>query len=805
MPVPHEWRSSLRTLTAHSGFSLACIAALALGIAASTAIFTVVHGVLLRPLPFAQPDQLVTLANTIPAAAVRGFPFSLSEFTEHRDHNPAFAALAAYAPATVTVTGAEAPERLAAARVSANFFDVLGVPAAHGRTFVAGEDQPGADCAMVLRDGYWRSRFGAEPRTIGQSLVVDDAVCRVVGIAPADFRLPATADAWLTARIAVPAGGDLGRQSYRVVGRMAAGMSLEGATAGTRDVARRFYAAHPSFYTGAPWQIVLAPLADQVVGDVAATLVMLAGAVGLLLAVACANVAQLMIGRLIARDREFAIRAALGAGRGRLFVMVLSEAALLSVAAGAIGLWLAVFGVEAWLAAGLSPLPRQESIRVDAVTAAFALAVSLVLAVVVAAAALPRLAAAGSADMLRQGRGGPGRAARRLREGLVSIQVALTLMLVVGAMLLGASLDRLSQVPPGFATRDRLVAQVTPPASRYPDAPRAAALQDAIAERIAALPGVRAVGSVSALPLSGQDPRAAFSIDGWTPDQEGRATDVHYRVVSGDYFRAVGMRLTAGRWPSPADGREAPKIVVVNESFARRFWDEATLALGRRISFDRGTNWYTIAGIAADVKHLALDAADQIEVFVPFAQVTSGAMPAMTIVVHAGPEAGALPEALRQAVAAVDPRLPVHGIRTLEDVVAASVARPRFRTTLTGLFAVAALLLAAVGTFGVFAQFVRERAYEIAVRRALGAPAGAIAGLTLARGARVLGVGMALGMAGAVALSGTIRAQLFGTSPTDPLTYTLAAATIAGVGLLACALPARRAVRIDPLRKLRAE
>jgi putative ABC transport system permease protein len=805
MALPPELRSSLRVATTHPGFSLAVILTLALGIAASAAVFAVVHGVLLRPLPFAQPERLVTLANTIPAAAVPGFPFSISEYTEHRDRNPAFAGLAVYAPAGVTLTGPEAPERLAAARVSANFFDVLGVRAALGRTFVEGEDQPGARCGVVLRDGYWRSRFGAAAGAIGQSLIIDDAVCRVVGIAPADFRLPATADAWLTARLVAPAGGDLGRQSYRVIGRLAEGVSVDRAVSATRDVARRFYERHPGFYSGAPWRIVAAPLSAQMLGDVSSTLVMLSAAVALMLAIACANVAQLMLGRLIARDREFAIRAAMGAGRVRLFAHVLAEAALLAAVAGALGLWLASVGVDAVLAAGLTTLPRQESIHVDGVTVAVALAASLVLAVAVAAAAIPRLARAGSGDALRQGRSGPGRAARRLREGLVAVQVGLTMVLVVGAMLLAGSLERLSGVPPGFAVDHRLVAQVTPPASRYPDLPRAATLLRTIAERVSALPGVIAAGSVSALPLGGHDPRAAFSIEGWTPEQAGRTTDVHHRMVSGEYFRAVGMRLAAGRWPSPTDGRNAPPIVVVNESFARRFWNEAPLALGHRVTFDRGAHWYTIAGVAADVKHLSLDADNQIEIFVPYEQATTGTLAAMTIVVHAGPEAGSLAEALRTAVAAIDPRLPLHGIRTLDEVVSASMARPRLRTTLTGVFAVMGLLLAGVGTFSVFAQFVRERAYEIAVRRALGAPGGAILGLTLGRGVRVLAAGMALGVAGSLALSGSLRAQLFGISPTDLTSYLLAAATLTVVGLLACVLPARRAVRVDPLNELRTD
>jgi putative ABC transport system permease protein len=801
-----DLRFALRLLASHPVFTFGAALTLAAGIGASTAVFAVVYGVVLRPLPFVEPDRLVTMSNTIPAAGVRSFPFSQPEFFAHRADGRAFDDLAAYLPASLNLTGSGTPERVAGARVSANFFDLLGVSTAIGRTFAAGDDRPGAVCAVVARHGYWVSRFGGDVSAVGRSLTLDDNPCTLIGVLPPDFRLPATADLWVPAVFPPQAMGreGLGRQIYRVIGRMKDGDALVQAAATTDETARRFYARYPDFYSGSPWKITIAPLRDQIVGDIATTLVVLMAAVGAMLLVACANVAHLMLGRLLAREKEFAVRTVLGAGRARLAAQILTECALVSLAGGAAGLWLASRGVDLFLALGPGDVPRPESIRLDGAIMLFTLVVSLLVCLLVGLVPALRASRRSPADALRQVRGGRTPGAALLRDGLVAAQVALTLVLLVGAGLLARSLVRLTSVDPGVATDDRLTVQVSPPASRYPDAIRMSAFFHEVADRVAALPGVVSAGGVSALPLSGQDNRVAFAIERWTPEQESRATSVHYRLVTGAYFRAIGVPLVRGRSIDASDVRESPPVAVVNETFARRFWPDGD-PLGHRVTFDRGDDWHTIVGVVADVKHNGLAADAEIEIFLPYEQAISVFAPVMTLVVQSALPPDALVPALRQSIGEIDPNLPLHGIRPMADVLAASLARPRFQTSLTGLFAALGLLLAALGTFSVLAQSVAERTYEIGVRVALGAGSREILALTLGRGLRVTLIGVTVGMVAAFGLSRLLRTLLFGIGPTDPLAYCAAAMIALAAALVACAIPVRRALRVDPLLALRSE
>lgn len=795
-----------RGLTRAPGFAFSVVLLLGLGVGAVTFIVAVTYGVLLRPLPFADESRLVTLANTIPAASVGGFPFSPTEYVEHRDHNKAFTGVAAYAAANVTLINGGAAERVAAARVTANYFDVIGARVAAGRAFEPADGQPGVECVVVLRHGFWQVRLGGVPNVIGQPLVIDDRSCRVIGITATDFRWPATADAWLPLAVpASPGASALGRQSYRPIARLAAGVTPEQARGETRSLAARFYARHPSFYSGSAWEITLTPIREQVLGNVSRMLIFLAGAVALIFAIACANIMQLMLARLLARDREFVIRRALGAGMRQVLAQLGAECAVLGAAGGALGFGLASVGVNALLASSSLPLPRRESIAIDGAMIASALAATIAGVVAMALPAVMRIMTTRIVSVVAAGRFGPSVTVRRAREALVAVQVALTMTLVVGAALFTTSLQRLTSVQPGFESRDRIVAQVSPPPSRYPDAARASAVFRDIVDRVAALPGVMAVGGVSALPLSGQDPRASFVIDGWTPDQKAKATEVHYRLVAGDYFRAMGVRLAHGRWPAPTDGRSAPPIAVVNEAFARRFWSATGGAIGHRVSVDDGATWHTIVGVVADIKHAGLDAGEDIELFLPSEQTSAPGATAMTLVVHSELPIDSVAASLRHVVAQADPRLPVFSVRTLDDVIDASVATPWLRTVVIGLFALVALLLAAVGTFSVLAQFVGERTYEIAVRRALGAQPSAIASLVIGRGAVVLGAGVVLGAAGAGALSGFVGAFLFGIDASDPAAYLSALTVVATVGGLACLVPLWRAVRVSPLVQLRAD
>lgn len=808
--MPTVWpdvKFGARMLARTPSVTLLAIATLALGIGANSAVFTVVYGVLLRPLPFAEPERLVTLSNTIPAAGVRSFPFSQPEFFEHRANNDAFAAIGAYTSANLTLTGGDAPQRTAAARVSANFFEVLGSTPALGRTFPADADQPGAERAVLLSHGFWQRHFAGDRAAIGQSLMLDGAPHTVMGVLPPDFRFPATAELWVPTEFARQASGreGLGRQMYRIVARMKSAVTRGQAESITDAAARHFYGQYPDFYSGSPWKITLAPLREQIVGDISATLAVLMGAVGLILLIACANLSHLLLSRFLAREKELVVRTALGAGRARLATQLLAECALLGVAGGAVGLAVAGYAVDFLVALNPGDIPRTEAVRVDGAVLAFTLVVSLLVSLLFGVVPAWRAAAANPADFLRQMGGGARRSATRFRNGLVVSEIALAFVLLVGAGLLARTLVKLASVNPGMATENRLTIQISPPSSRYPDAARAAALFAEVVERAAALPAVDSAGGVSALPLSGQDNRAAFSIEGWTPEQEGKATSVHYRFVTPGYFRAAGIPLLRGRALAESDTREAPRVALVNQTFAQRFWPDAADAVGHRVSFDRGVTWYTIAGVVADIKHYGLAADTDIEIFVPYPQATSFFAPVMTLVIQSAAPAETLMPALRGRVAEVDPALPMHSIRAMDEVLAASLARPRFRMSLTGIFAALGLLLAAVGAFSILSQTVTQRMREVGVRLALGAQPREVRALFVRHGMRLALAGIALGAAAALGLMRLIKGLLFGVAPADPASFAVAIAILLCAAALACWLPARRATRVDPMVVLRHE
>ncbi|MGH9794523.1 MAG: ABC transporter permease [Candidatus Acidiferrales bacterium] len=796
-----------RMLARTPSVTLLAIATLALGIGANSAVFTVVYGVLLRPLPFTDAERLVALSNTIPAAGVRSFPFSQPELFEHRTNNSAFEAVAAYIPANLNLTGGDAPERIAAARVSANFLDVLGAAPALGRVFPAEADQPGAERVVLLSRGFWQRYFAADRAAIGQSLMLDGTPHAVIGVLPPDFRFPATAELWVPAVFAPQASGreGLGRQMYRIVARMKPGVTREQAGSSTDAAARHFYRQYPDFYSGSLWKITLAPLREQIVGDISATLAVLMGAVGLILLIACANLSHLLLGRFLAREKELVVRTALGAGRARLANQLLAECALLGIAGGAVGLAAAGYAVDLLVALNPGDIPRAEAVRVDGAVLAFTLVVSLLVSLLFGVAPAWRAAAANPADYLRQMGDGARRSSTRFRDGLVVSEIALAFVLLVGAGLLARTLANLASVPPGIATENRLTIQISPPSSRYPDAAHASALFAEIVERAAALPGVDAVGGVSALPLSGQDNRAAFSIEGWTPEQQGKATSVHYRFVTPGYFRAAGIPLLRGRTLAESDTREAPLVALVNQTFAQRFWPDSAAALGHRVSFDRGVNWYTVAGVVADVKHYGLAADTDIEIFIPYAQATSFFAPVMTLVMQSAAPAESLMPALRARIAEVDPALPIHNVRAMDEVLAASLARPRFQVSLTGIFAALGLLLAAVGAFSVLSQTVTQRRREVGIRLALGAQPREVRALFVRHGMRLALAGIAVGATAALGLMRLVKGLLFGVEPADPASFALAIAILLSAATLACWLPARRATRVDPMIVLRHE
>jgi predicted permease len=807
-----DLRFGARMLLKNPGLSIIALMTLMLGVGANTAIFSVVNGVLLKPLPYPDADRLVVLREA--SAARPEMPVSYPDLLDWRARQDVFEEVAASMVVGGVLTGAGEPERVFGRRVSENFFAALGVRPRPGRAFTAAEDRPGGERVTVISHGLWQRRYGGDPRLLGQKIEYNGERFTVVGVTPAGFdfygRDNANNDFFLPL-------GQLADQDYMqkrdshpgitAVARMKPGVSLGQARAAMAAVAADLAREHPA--TNAGVGIALAPLIEDYVGDARPALGALTAAAALVLLIACANVANLLLARAAGRRREIALRLALGATRFRLARQLLTESLLLALGGGLLGLLLAVWGVELLTRLGPEALPRLEGVTVDARVLGFTALVTLLTGVVFGLAPALRSTKAGLNEALKEGARGSQAQGSGLRGALVAAEVALSLMLLVGAGLLLRSLHRLTRVDPGFDPRGVLTLRVRLPDARYRELSQITGFLERLLPRVASLPGVEGACLTTAVPLGRSDENTLL-IEGQPPPEGPPAALTQW--VSADYHRTFAVALLQGRYLTPHDRADAAPVVLVDEELARRHFPGHPIGavVGRRLRLDgEGEPWREIVGVVRRVNHSGLDQRPRPQIYGPYEQMNRRWLAevgrAMDVAVKTSGEPQALVGAIRREVQALDRELPLSHVRTMEEALSRSLAPRRFSLMLLAAFASVALLLSAVGVYGVVSYAAAERTREIGIRKALGAHDGDIVSLVIGQGMRPALGGVAAGLLAAAALTRLLSSLLFGVSAHDPLTLAVVAALLAGVSLAACWIPARRATKVDPTVALRYE
>ncbi|MBI1791983.1 MAG: ABC transporter permease [Acidobacteria bacterium] len=801
-----DLRYGVRMLARNPGFAAVAALTLALGIGVNTAIFSVVNAALLRPLPYRASDRLVMLWDQLLKLGLTQFPTTFGTYLDYKNQNQVFDDIAVYNTADVNLTGGEQPERISAGRASANLWPLLGVDTALGRTFTPEENQPGRGSVAVISHGLWQRRFGADPQLAGKTLNLDGALFTAIGVLPPGFAfsagLAAPPDLWLPLEFRPDPNRTRG--NLRLIARLRTGVSLAHAQSNMTAVGQRLAEEH-RLYRGprgedAGYRVRVTPLREQLYGDMRRGLLVLLGAVGFVLLIACLNIAHLLLARAAGRRREIAIRRALGAGPARLAGQLLGEGLPLAALGGCGGLLAGWWGVDFLTALSPRPLPPIGfDPAVFGYTALLSLATELLFGL---APALEGSRGELNETLKEGGRGAAGQSRNRLAQTLVAAEVALSLILAAGAGLLIQSLVRLLQVPPGFDARQLQTLRISLPPSRYSQNHLVTGFFEELLRRIESMPGAEAASMAARLPLSGGRGGDPFSIEGRPYDTASRTPQVANAQAIGDgYFRAMRIPLLAGRCFAERDDASAPPRAIVNETLARGFWaGGAGEALGKRILMGAprpGAPWMTIVGVAGDVRESGLDVAPIPQVYTPHRQTPARTM---TLVIRAGPEAVS---GVARQVSALDAGQPVYDVKTMEQRIQAGVAQPRFQTLLLGLFAALALLLAAVGIYGVVSYGVARRAAEIGVRMALGASPAGILRLVLGQAMLPVIAGLAAGLGGAFALRDSLAGMVYGIGAGDPGTLAAASLLIAAVALMACIIPARRAAGIDPMAALR--
>jgi predicted permease len=806
-----------RLLRRAPGFAFIAVLTIALGIGANSAIFSVINAVVLKPLPYPAPGQLMFITSQFPTLGFEKFWVSPPEYFEYREQARAFADIAAYNMGAVNFSEGDQPERVNTAFVTANMFKVLGVSPTRGRPFTAEEDRPNVDPVAVLSHELWTRKLGADPSVVGRRIEINGRKTTVVGIAPPGFDLhDARAQVWM------PLGLDPSqRQTNRgshflyLVGRLKPGVTEARAEAelGTMlKVQWRQLVPSGHLPNDSTHRMQMAPLQEDVVGNVRTALSVLQGAVVLVLLIACANVANLLLARAEARHKEFATRTALGAGRGRILRQFMAEGILLSVLGAVLGLAIARWGLRALLAANPQSIPRAAEIGLDPMVLAFTVGLAVLTGIIFGLAPLLHVSEQAVAAAIKEGgaRSTTTGTRNRVRRGLVVAEIALAVMLVIGAGLLIRSFKNLTSVDAGFEPGDLITFGLVLPSARYPQTGerRVQAMTD-LMRRLDEIPGVDQVAAVQGLPPFRQVNANDTQFEG-IPQEPGKPPQNvdYYQTVTADYFKTMRIRIKQGRGFNSSD-IGGPPVMVVNEALAKRFYGDQS-PVGRRIkpSFGDSTPWFTVVGVAANVKQGGLEAEPGTELYFNYEQgprLVRFAPGQMNVVMRSRRSLDELAPQIRRAVAGTDPTLPIVQLRTMEEVFGDSVSRQRFLSLLLGIFAVVALILAAIGTYGILSYMVTERQREIGIRMALGAGSGQVVRLVLGQGLGMAIVGIGLGVAGALGLSRLTTSLLYGVSPADPATFSAVAAVIALVAMLACVVPTRRATRVDPLAAIRME
>ena len=781
-------------MAANPGLIAIALLTLALGIGANTALFSVIHAVLLKPLPVADPGRLTMIWARIPRMNVVAGFVEYNTFAQWRAGR-SFESMAAYTRTSGNLAYGDQPQRVRILRVTSNFLSVLGVRPAIGRDFLGEEDQPGATRVAVLTDALWKKRFGAERTVLGRSIVIDRNSYVIVGVLPQELDL-VTED--LLTPIAQSTARAPGAPTVGAYARLKPGVTVATAQAEIDNISRAWAQQYryPNDWGARVW-----PIREFLVRDVRTSIVVLGAAVALVLLIACANVANLLLSRAGARQREIAIRNALGANRGRIVRQLLTESMLLGALAAGIGLLLAWGSVRALTSAQIS-LPFLRKAALNAPVLGFTVAAALLTTLLFGTA--PALAASRTdlVENLKEGGRGTGESAARgrFRAGLVVIEIAMALLLVIGATLTIRSLANLQAVNPGFNPEAILTADIALPPSSYAEAPRRVGFFKMLLEKVAASPGVQAAGMATNPPFSGSKSGNDVWAEGAPPSKSGESLIAFFRSVDPDYFRALEVRLVRGRFFTERDPAGTP-VAIINEAMARRLWPNQD-PLGKRFAPGRSTAWLTIVGVVSDVKSMSLADPPDLEYYLPYKMSPA---PVMSLVVRTKLDAQRLNAVLRAAVRELDRELPVSEVATLSDSIARSTSARRFSVTLLGVFAGLALLLAAVGIYGIVSHSVTRRTQEIGVRMSLGAHPRNIAGMVVGRALLLGAAGVAVGVGGSFALTRLLHTMLYGVSATDPAVFVAASAFLLLVAAVAAYVPARRAARVDPLIALRHE
>lgn len=820
-PFLQDVRYALRLLRKTPGFTLVAILTLALGIGATTSIFTIVNAVLLRALPYRQANTLVKIWGKFEKQGIPRNWVSEPEWWDLQTANKSFSELAAFSGgggANMITSGAQ-PVRVTQAAATSSLFPLLGIQAAAGRVFTPEEDEPGKSNVALLGYGLWKSAFGQRPDVIGQKIQLDQQSFIIVGVLPPDFNFEGNYDVW------VPLGLDKskplprGAHYLEVIARLKPGVSLAQAASNLQTFAIDLGRTYPNNYPANDWGMFIVPLESDLTGQIRPALLVLMTAVGFVLLIGCVNLANLLLARAAARQREIAIRTALGASRSRIVRQLLTESVVLSITGGVLGLLLAIWAVDAFRGLSNLNIPRLGEASIDSYVLGFSFAISVLTGVLFGLAPAFHAARSNVHGALKDS----GRTSSysvsggRLRAQLVASEVALALVLLVGAGLLVRSFQRLLRVDPGFQTEHLLTMQVSLPAAKYPNGTAPSDFFKKLIANVKALPGVEADGTVTRLPLSGTYSSGTIQLDDNSVQNAARNKQTNlpyletdYRWVTPGYFEAMKVPLVRGRMFNDADNNaDTPAVAIIDEDFANRFWPGKD-PVGKHISYNSVPNsnppqpiWRTIVGVVGHVKHYALDVQGREQAYFPAAQ--NQFTRAMFVVVRTGNDPNSMISEVRAQVTALDPEVPAFGAETMDELLSQSLTQPQVNMLLLAGFAMLALVLAAVGIYGVMSYLVSQRTQEIGVRMALGASRSNVLQMIVLHGVRLAGVGLLIGLIAALLLTRLIKGLLYGISPSDPLTFLAIAALLSAVAFLASYIPALRATKVDPMVALRYE
>ena len=806
-----DCRYAVRMLARNPGFTLIAVLALALGIGANSAIFSLVNAVILKPLPYQKPEQLVQLWMRFTNIGIPNDQnwVSAPEFVDLQQ-NQSLSHLAAISSDSFNINISGTPERIDSAVVSTSFFPLLGVQAQLGRVFLPEEGQPGRAHVVLLSDGLWRRRFGADPAISGRKVVMNGQSYLIVGVLPRDFQLPLEAEVWTPL---VFSADDLspnsrGNHSYQVIARIKTGLSLEQARADLDVVSQRIIDQHPDYpYRQFNFRVLTVPLLEQQIGGIKTALWVLMSAVGLVLLIACANVANLLLVRASAREREIAVRQALGVSRWRLIQQMLTESAMLGLMAGVIGLLLGYWALHLLTTLAATSFPRVAEAHMDLRVLAFTVLVSL------ATGILFGLAPAFSSrhvthDALKEGgRGGTaGAGSQRLRGMLVVAEMALSLTLLVGAGLLIRSFLRLQEVDTGFRPAGVLTMRISLPEEKYAKIEQTRTFYRELLDRIRRLPGVDAVGGATGLPLGGTGWSGTATVDSQAVQPRDTTPEVDQRPVFPGYFEAMGIPLVRGRYFEQRDNEKGAPVAIIDETMANTYWPKED-ALGKRIKPGGRQStqpWRTIVGVVRHVRYRTLESPSRVEFYWPYDQ-TSFALGSMSLAIHTSSDPRSLAGVVQKQVQALDPDQPVYRIRTMSELMSESMARRRLSMFLLAIFAAVALALAAIGIYGIMSYSVAQRAHEVGIRMALGARTSDVVRMVLGQSLGLTLAGIFAGLLGSLALTNFLSSLLFDVKATDATTFLLVAVILAAVALVASLVPAYRATTVDPVNALRQE